>query len=81
MIDIYLYGDERGLSAPRSYTVQYWDGGAWNDAAVRDRLPPAPAAWAMNRVRIEPVETESIRVVFEHDLPLYTGVTEIVVWK
>ena len=32
------------------------------------------------RPRVEPVETERIRVVFEHDLPAFSGMTELMVW-
>ena len=35
---------------------------------------------AENTVEIEPVETKKVRVVFEHALPTYTGVTEMSIW-
>jgi hypothetical protein len=39
-----------------------------------------PTTWALNTVTIEPVETQAIRVVFEHALPAFSGLTEIEVW-
>jgi hypothetical protein len=79
-VDLYLWGDGGGVKAPRAYRVQYWDGRHWNDASLVSRTPERAAAWAMNRVRIRPVRTSRIRVIFEHDLPAVTGVTELMVW-
>jgi hypothetical protein len=76
-IDIYLWGDERGVTAPRSFSAEYWDGDTWQAAAERERLPTEPATWARNTVWIEPVETARLRVWFEHDSPGFSGVTEI----
>jgi hypothetical protein len=80
-IDLYLYGDEGGVRAPRSYTVQHWDGVDWTNAQHQLRTPTRPAAWALNRVRFDAVRTDRIRVVFQHDLPAYTGVTELMIWE
>jgi hypothetical protein len=79
-VDLYVWGDSAGVKAPRRITVQYWDGGRWTDALVRAQVPARPATWALNRVRIEPVQTDRMRVVLEHDLPAVSGVTELMVW-
>jgi hypothetical protein len=79
-VDLYFLGDGAGLGAPRGFTVQRWDGTQWVDAQILSRRPEVPAAWDVNSVRIQPVETERIRVVFEHNLPAVTGVTELMVW-
>ena len=81
VVDLYLYGDGRDVEAPKAYVVQFWEGEQWIEAEVRSRHPSDPTAWAMNRVRIVRVETERIRVVFEHDLPAFTGVTELMLWS
>lgn len=81
-LELYLWGDdERGVRAPKQYTVQYWDGEVWTDAPVRSRTPLEPTASALNTVALDPVETAKIRVVFQHDLPAFTGVTELMVWE
>jgi hypothetical protein len=79
-VELYLWGDGRAVRAPRRIAVQYWDGARWADARERSRLPERPAAWAVNVVRLEPVRTTRVRAVFEHDLPAFTGVTELMVW-
>jgi len=79
-LDLYLWGDSGGVRAPRRFTVQYWDGRRWAAPHERLRMPQRPATWAMNSVRIDPVETDRIRVVFEHDLPAFSGMTELMVW-
>ncbi len=76
-IDLYLWGDERGISAPRSYAVEHWNGTSWQAATELDRLPAEPRTWARNSVWIEPVETTRVRVRFQHALPAFSGVTEI----
>ena len=81
VVDLYFYGDGRGLAAPKAYVVQFWDGEEWTDAEVRTRRPDDPTASALNRLRIVPVETERIRVVFEHDSPAFTGVSELMIWE
>jgi hypothetical protein len=79
-VDLYLWGDGAGVRAPRDFTVEVWDGARWVEPQVQSRRPEAPATWDVNTVRIQPVETERIRVVFEHHLPAMTGVTELMVW-
>jgi hypothetical protein len=79
-VDVYLLGSRSGLAAPESYRVEYWSGGAWRDASVRSRVPARPTAWARNRIVIEPVVTDGLRVVFAHARPAVTGVTELVLW-
>jgi hypothetical protein len=78
-LELYLWGDDRGVKAPRSYRIQYWTSGGWRPAQVLSRFPERPAASAVNVVRVLPVSTAQIRVVFDHDLPTFTGVTEIVI--
>jgi hypothetical protein len=80
VVDLYLYGD-RGLAAPASYAVEVWDGSAWVPVGERSRFPEMPTVWAMNRVVFEPVETDRVRLLFDHDLPSFTGVTEIMIWE
>ena len=80
VVELYLFGDGRGVRAPRRYTVQYWEGARWVDARVRSRTPERPTASAVNTVRIDPVRTEKVRVVLEHDLPSASGITELMVW-
>ncbi len=79
-VDLYLWGDGTRVRAPRSVTVRVWDGTQWADARVERQLPATPAIWALNTVRIQPVETEKLRVVFQHDLPGVSGLTELMVW-
>jgi hypothetical protein len=78
-IELYLYGDDRGIRAPRDYTLQIWNGSAWQDAQVRSRVPERPLASARNVIDIAPVETARVRVLLEHDLPAFSGITELII--
>ena len=80
-LDLFLWGDGRGVKAPRRYTVQWWDGTRWADARELRRSPVEPATWTMNSVWIEPVETQRVRVLFEHEQPAASGLTELMIWE
>jgi hypothetical protein len=79
-IELYLWGDGGGVKAPKRYTIQTWNGIAWTDAHVVSQVPQAPQVASVNTVHIAPVMTDKVRVVFEHDLPATTGVTELKIW-
>ncbi len=80
-LELYLWGDDRGVAAPADYEVHFWDGSNWAPAVRIARTPEQPATWAVNTIRIEPVETQRIRVVLEHALPLVSGLTELTIWE
>ncbi len=77
LVELYLYGDGRGVAAPAAYRIETWDGSAWVTARERARLPETPTAWALNTVEIEPMEVSRLRVVFTHDGTLRSGLTEL----
>jgi hypothetical protein len=78
-VELYFWGDSTGVKAPRKYAIQYWTGSRWADASVVSRAPAVPTVSAMNLVRVKPLRTSRIRAVFEHDLPAFTGLTELVI--
>ena len=78
-IELYLWGDGGGVKAPKSYGIQTWNGTAWIDAHIVSRVPQQPLVSSVNTVHIAPVTTDKVRVVFQHDLPAATGVTEIMI--
>ena len=78
-IELYLFGDDGRIKAPRDYSVQIWTGTEWRDARVLTRVPQRPLASARNMVTIEPVRTSRVRVLLEHDLPAFSGITELII--
>jgi hypothetical protein len=78
-LELYLWGDGGGVKAPKSYTIQTWNGNNWVDANVKSQVPLQPQVSSVNTVEIVPVTTDKVRVVFQHDLPAATGVTEIMI--
>ncbi|MGH7522994.1 MAG: MGH1-like glycoside hydrolase domain-containing protein, partial [Gemmatimonadales bacterium] len=76
-IELYLWGDGGGVKAPKSYHVQTWAGAVWKDANILSQVPEHPLVSSVNTVRIEPVMTTRLRVVFDHDLPAAAGLAEI----
>lgn len=80
-LDLFLWGDDQGVKAPRRYAVQFWDGQRWAAGRLVRQLPEQPQTFMLNTVWIEPVETNRVRVVLEHDLPAASGMTELIVWE
>jgi hypothetical protein len=80
-LDLYLWGDGEGVTAPSSYTVEYWTRSGWEKAKTVTQRPITPLAMAHNTVLIEPVQTSRIRVHFNHAGDARTGVAELMVWS
>jgi len=78
-MELYFWGDGDRIRAPKSYSVQLWQGNVWRDARILTRRPSKPLASARNVVTIEPVRASRVRIVLEHDLPAVSGITEVVV--
>ena len=81
-LELFLYGDGRGVAAPVDYRVQVWDAreggeGKWVQPAIRDRRPKRPTAWAVNVVQLTPTTTKKLRVLFRHPAPAASGLSEI----
>ena len=76
-VDLFLYGDGRGIAAPEEYRVQVWVEGEWHNVRPLLRSPEIPLAWALNRIEFEPHVTQRIRVTFRHSMPSASGIAEI----
>jgi hypothetical protein len=79
-VELAIYDDGGGVQAPKGYSVQFWDGARWRDAADQERTPERPAGGQINEVRFKPATATKVRVVFVHALPAKSGVTEVFVW-
>jgi Trehalase len=78
-VELYLWGDGDGVKAPKRYTIQTWSGSRWIDARVISQVPVQPQVSSVNTVQIALVTTDRVRVVFQHDLPAATGLTEMMI--
>jgi len=78
-VELYLWGDGVRVKAPRRYTVECWDGRTWRAARVLSQVPAVPQVSSVNTVHIEPVMTARVRIVFEHDVPAASGMTEVII--
>jgi len=78
-VELYLWGNGRDIKAPRRYVLQYWDGSTWLSARVLSQVPLLPQVSSVNTVRSEPVTSSRIRIIFEHDLPAVSGMTEVII--
>ena len=78
-VELYLWGDGGRVKAPRRYHIEAWTGTTWVPVRVLTQVPVVPQVSSVNTVHIEPVTTTRIRVVFEHDLPAVSGMTELII--
>ncbi|HST86725.1 MAG TPA: discoidin domain-containing protein [Kineosporiaceae bacterium] len=69
-----------GYRQPSAYTVQYWNGSTWVDAAAQVKTPTA-ARSNYNRVRFTAVSTQRLRVLVTHASGFKTGLTELKVYN
>ena len=78
MVTLYFYNDRQtnGYSEPSKFTVEYWDGEAWQAVRQQTRNPSAPRA-NYNAVYFAPVETDQLRFTFTNKDKGFTAVTEI----
>ena len=78
MATLYFYNDRQtnGYSEPSKFTVEYWDGEAWQAVQQQTRTPSAPRA-NYNAVYFAPVETDQFRFTFTNKDKGFTAVTEI----
>ena len=78
MATLYFYNDRQtnGYSEPSKFTVEYWDGEAWQSVRQQTRTPSAPRA-NYNAVYFAPVETDQFRFTFTNKDKGFTAVTEI----
>lgn len=78
MASLYFYNDrqEGGYSEPAKYTVEYWDGTAWQHVENQTRSPGEPKA-NYNTVLFKAVTTDQLRFTFTNKDDGYTAVTEI----
>jgi len=76
-VELFLYGDGRGIAAPEEYRVEVWAEGVWRPVTPIRRDPEEPLAWALNRLEFQPEETQRVRVVLRHARPSASGVAEV----
>ncbi|MCM6761532.1 Ig-like domain-containing protein [Rathayibacter sp. ZW T2_19] len=66
----------QGYSAPKSYSVQYWDGAAWKSVTAQARTPKVPTG-NENTVRFADVTAQKFRVLVAHQQGQKTGIKEV----
>lgn len=81
-VRLYFRDDRAGnrYRAPSSYSVRYWNGSTWVDAAAQAKTPTTPKA-NYNRVRFTPVSTQRLRVQLTHASGFKTALTEVKVYQ
>jgi hypothetical protein len=79
-MELFLYGDGRGVAAPERYWLERWTGRGWEGVPFQTQSPASPMAWAANTTTFDPIEADRVRVIFRHALPAATGVTELRLW-
>jgi hypothetical protein len=88
-VQLAIYDDSPGsrvphpqgrIRAPNAYAVEYFAGEEWKPVKEKSRSPEKPTGWQWNVVNFETVTAKKVRVVFTHQEPYKSGVTEIAVW-
>ncbi|WP_349322687.1 MGH1-like glycoside hydrolase domain-containing protein [Asticcacaulis sp. MM231] len=80
-VDMYLFGDGGGVRSPLGYALIYWTGTEWKPMDMLSMTPKQPTQGMMNTVQVTPVKTSKVGVIFKHDAPGRTGLTELMVFE
>ena len=77
---LYFLDDGKGVVAPASYEVEFWDGKTWKPIPSQTRTPVTPTGHRANLIGFPAVTTNKVRAVFEHAKDGKTGLTEFELW-
>ena len=78
---LHIYDDRGGVQAPAAYTVEGWNGNAWQEMAQQVKSPADPTGSMANQVTFTPAEVSKLRVVFTHNGNARSGMTEFEIWE
>ena len=78
---LHIFDDRGGVQAPAAYTVEGWNGNAWQEMAQQVKSPADPTGNMANQVTFSPAEISKLRVVFTHKGNARSGMTEFEIWE
>jgi len=79
-VALHFIDDGDSIRPPAAYALFRWENDAWVPLEERERLPAAPEGRRVNRVLLNRVETERLRVVLTHRDGARSGLTELETW-
>lgn len=79
-VKLYFLDDSKGVTAPAAYTLESWNGAAWQEIPQQQRQPEKPEGHRANTTRFPALETDKVRAVFTHGSAGQTGLTEFEIW-
>jgi hypothetical protein len=78
---LHPYGGRGKIQPPASYDLQVFADGEWRSIPDQAKVPLEPKAASPNVITFEPQTAQKLRVVFKHRDEVWSGLTEIEVWK
>ena len=78
---LHIFDDRGGVQAPAAYTIEGWNGNAWQEMAQQVKSPANPTGSMANQVTFTPAEVSKLRVVFTHKGNARSGMTEFEIWE
>ena len=79
-VKLHLLDDGKGVTAPASYRLEWWNGSAWQEVPGQVRTPEMPTGRRANVIRFPQIAAEQLRVTFTHGAGGRTGLTEFEAW-
>ena len=79
-VRLYWLDDGANVVAPKTYTLERWEGDGWKEIPGQRRNPEAAAGHRANVVRFAELEARKLRVVFAHSANGRTGLSEFEAW-
>ncbi|MEZ5326841.1 MAG: discoidin domain-containing protein [Verrucomicrobiales bacterium] len=79
-VKLYFLDDGERITAPESFTLEAWNGSAWDSISGQTRAPVQPTGRRANVIRFPAQPVQKLRVAFTHADGNRTGLTEWEVW-
>ena len=80
-VDLAIYDDGGGVQPPQNYSLEIWNGTAWQEIQGVKKTPEQPAGSELNTARFNPVRSSRLRIWFQHSGAARSGVSEVLVWN
>jgi len=77
---VYFVADDNSIKAPKSYTLEYWDGQQWRAVPNQKQQYETPMARKGNTITFAKLTTSKIRISFTPEQKYNVGISEMEAW-
>lgn len=79
-VKLYFLDDDKNITVPQRFELEYWDGQKWLAVPEQIRTPEMPTGRRANIIHFPKLDVPKLRAVFNHGPDGKTGLTELEAW-